>query len=90
MLEVPGSNPGAPTFEPKEEWDGADVIVLGANVARQCLEAGLLDEIIIHVALVLVGGGVRSFDRTDGGPVSLEPISSVVEGETTVLRYYVR
>jgi hypothetical protein len=37
----------------------ADVVVLGANIARQCLEARLLDEIIVHLAPVLVGGGVR-------------------------------
>lgn len=69
--------------------DGANVVVLGANVARQCLEAGLLDEIIVHVSPVLVGDGVRLFDRPGGAPVRLEAISSGVEGETTVLRYAV-
>ena len=62
----------------------------GANVARQCIEAELLDEIIIHLAPVLVGEGVRLFDRVDGAVVKLKPISTVVEGETTVLRYSVR
>lgn len=66
-----------------------DVVILGANIARQCLEAGLLDEVIVHVAPVLVGAGVRLFERGDGVPVRLEPISSRVEGETTVLRYSV-
>jgi dihydrofolate reductase len=65
------------------------VVVLGANVARQCLEAGLLDEIIVHVAPVLVGDGVRLFARAGGAPVRLEPISSVKEGEMTVLRHSV-
>jgi dihydrofolate reductase len=69
--------------------EGGDVVVLGANVARQCLEAGLLDEIVVHVAPVLVGDGVRFFERRGGPPVRLEPISSVVEGDTTVLRYRV-
>jgi dihydrofolate reductase len=73
----------------REAAGEADVVVLGANVARQCLEAGLLDEIIIHVAPVLVGGGVRLFDRAGGDAVRLRPISSLVEGETTVLRYAV-
>jgi hypothetical protein len=41
----------------KAAADGGDVGVLGANVARQSLEAGLLDEIIVHVAPVLVGDG---------------------------------
>jgi len=47
----------------KEAAAGGDVVVLGANIARQCLEAGLPDEVIVHVAPVLVGDGVRLFDR---------------------------
>jgi dihydrofolate reductase len=73
----------------KEAAGGGDVVVLGANIARQCLEAGLLDEIIVHVAPVLVGDGVRLFERSGGEPVTLELTSSGVEGETTVLRYSV-
>jgi dihydrofolate reductase len=73
----------------KEAAEGRDVVVLGASVARQCLEAGLLDEIIVHVAPVLVGDGVRLFERAGGATVRLERISSVDEGETTVLRYSV-
>jgi dihydrofolate reductase len=69
---------------------GADVVVLGANVARQCLEAGLLDEIIIHVAPVLVGGGVRLFERDGSNAVRLRFVSSTQEGETAVLHYAVR
>lgn len=57
--------------------DGADVVVLGANVARQCLEAGLLDEIIVQVAPVLVGEGVCFFERTGGEAVRLEWVFSV-------------
>ncbi len=72
----------------KSAAEGDNVVILGANVARQCLEAGLLDEIIVHVAPVLVGAGVRLFERR-GAAVKLEPISSVQEGETTVLRYSV-
>ena len=71
----------------REAAGGLDVSVLGADVARQCLEAGLLDEILVHIAPVLLGDGVRLFERADGTPVRLEPVSSVTEGETTVLRY---
>jgi dihydrofolate reductase len=74
----------------REAAGEGDVVVLGANVARQCLEAGLLDEIIIHLAPVLVGGGIRLFERPDGDPVRLVPTASIEEGETTVLRYSVR
>jgi riboflavin biosynthesis pyrimidine reductase len=50
----------------------------------------LLDEILVHVAPVLVGDGVRLFDRPGGVPVKLQRISSMDEGQTTVLRYRTR
>jgi dihydrofolate reductase len=73
----------------KEAAGDGDVVVLGANIARQCLEKELLDEIIIHVAPVLLGDGVRLFERAGSEPVNLEPISSIDEGGMTVLRYSV-
>jgi dihydrofolate reductase len=73
----------------KEAAADGDVVVLGANIARQCLEKELLDEIIVHIAPVLIGDGVRLFDRAGGEPVKLEPISSIDEGDMTVLRYSV-
>ena len=52
------------------------VNVLGANVAKQCLEAGLLDEVLVFIAPVLLGDGVPLF-RSDGGTnVRLTPIPS--------------
>src|SRR5215475_7359944 len=74
----------------KEAAGGANVVILGANVARQCLVAGLLDEIIVHIAPVLVGDGVRLFESAGSAPIRLDAISSHMEGETTVLRYAVR
>jgi dihydrofolate reductase len=35
----------------------------GANVAQQCMSAGLLDEIRLHLVHVLLGSGVRLFDK---------------------------
>jgi dihydrofolate reductase len=35
----------------------------GANIAQQYLEAGLLDEIQIHLVPVLLGDGVRLFEN---------------------------
>lgn len=51
-----------------------DVNVLGADVAMQCLEAGLLDEVLVLVAPVLLGEGTRMFPRRPGGRVRLEPL----------------
>jgi dihydrofolate reductase len=52
-----------------------DVSVLGAEVARQCLEAGMLDEILVSIAPVLLGDGVRLFDHPGGTEVKLERLS---------------
>jgi dihydrofolate reductase len=45
--------------------------IFGANTAQQCLEAGLLDEIVIHLAPVLLGDGVRLY----GAPGATEPVA---------------
>jgi dihydrofolate reductase len=48
------------------------VNVLGADTARQCLEAGELDEILTIIAPVLLGDGTRLFDYPGGRNVRLE------------------
>jgi dihydrofolate reductase len=48
------------------------VTVLGADVARQCLAAGLLDEVLMFVVPVLLGDGVRMFDHPGGARIRLE------------------
>jgi dihydrofolate reductase len=51
------------------------VNILGANIAQQCLDAGVLDEILVFIAPVLLGDGVRLFDRPGGTNVELERLS---------------
>jgi len=51
------------------------VSILGASVAHQCLDAGVLDEILVCIAPVLLGDGTRLFDRPGGANVKLERIS---------------
>ncbi|GAB3758280.1 dihydrofolate reductase family protein [Microlunatus parietis] len=53
------------------------VNVLGAGVARSCLEAGLLDEILIFVVPVLLGGGTRAYDGAK--EVGLERLPGTTE-----------
>ncbi|MBZ4014764.1 dihydrofolate reductase family protein [Streptomyces purpurogeneiscleroticus] len=50
------------------------VNVLGADVAKQCLAAGALDEIFVSIVPVLLGDGVRLFDQPGGANVPLERI----------------
>jgi dihydrofolate reductase len=54
------------------------VAVLGADIARQCLEAGQLDEVLVAVAPVLLGGGTRLLDHPGGTNVQLERINVTV------------
>jgi len=63
--------------------------VLGANTARQIVEKGLLDEIVIHLAPTLLGDGVRLFENPGGDSVELEPIEVVQSGRLTDLRFNV-
>jgi dihydrofolate reductase len=70
--------------------DGKDIQVAGgANVVQQYLAAGLLDEIEVHVAPLLLGGGVRLFDQLGSDPPTLEPVTVVESPAATHLRYRV-
>jgi dihydrofolate reductase len=63
-----------------------NVLVLGADVARQLLRAGLLDEVRIHLVPLLLGGGTRLFD---GERAELIPEGKPVTGTVTHLRFRV-
>jgi dihydrofolate reductase len=58
----------------KDAAGDKDVHILGAEVARQCLTAGLVDEVFASVAPVMLGDGVRLFDHAGGHKVRLERI----------------
>jgi dihydrofolate reductase len=59
----------------------------GADIAQQCLNAGLIDEIQLHVVPVLLGKGIGLFGQID--PVKLENIRVVVAPDVTHLRFRV-
>ncbi|TDV45616.1 dihydrofolate reductase family protein [Actinophytocola oryzae] len=63
-----------------------DVLVQGADVARQLLGAGVLDELHLHVAPFLLGAGTPLFD---GERAELVPEGTPVRGMATHLRYRV-
>jgi dihydrofolate reductase len=70
--------------------DGRDVQVSGgANVVQQYLAAGLLDELQVHVAPVLLGGGVRLFDQLGPDPPRVECIGVSESPAAVHLRYRV-
>lgn len=67
-----------------------NVGVTAGSLASQCLELGLLDEIWFDLVPVLLGSGVRFFDRVGTAPLVLDG-PNVTEGtRVTHLRHVVR
>ena len=67
---------------------GKDIKLSGASPGKQALAAGLCDEILIHMAPYLLGGGVRLFDALQDG-IPLEKLSVSDGPLATHLRYRV-
>jgi dihydrofolate reductase len=60
----------------------------GADIVRQCLGAGLLDELELHVSPLLLGAGERPLDGV-GERVRLEQVRAVEAPGVTHLKYRV-
>ncbi len=69
---------------------GKSVGVHGPDTVRQCLEAGLLDELHVDVAALLLGSGIRLFDGLAGAPIVLGNPTVIAGAGVTHLRYPVR
>ncbi len=67
---------------------GQVVGVHGASATQQCLAAGLMDELQVHLIPVLLGSGTRLFDHL-GGPVRLARTEVLDSPNATHLRYRV-
>jgi dihydrofolate reductase len=68
-----------------------DVGVSSGQIASQCLELGLLDEISIDLVPVMLGGGVRFLEPLDAAPILLDGPTTIVQGKrVTHLRYTIR
>jgi dihydrofolate reductase len=61
-------------------------IMGGASIIQQALAAGLVDELFLHVAPVILGSGTRLFDHL-GGPIQLERAEVIESRYATHLRY---
>lgn len=66
-----------------------DVTVGGSQIVRQFLKAGLLDEIRINLAPILLGSGIRLFDDLGLSPIHLEISGVVATPGVTHLHYRV-
>jgi dihydrofolate reductase len=70
---------------------GKDIGIWGGPaILRQYLEAGLLDELRIHIAPVLLGGGVPLFDELDAHGIELTKLAAIETPGATHLGFAVR
>lgn len=70
---------------------GVEDVVIGggADVIRQYLAAGLVDELSISLAPVLLGGGERLLDGLGDSAIELEQVDAIAAPGVTHLRYRV-
>lgn len=100
---APWTRPGGTTFyfvnegidralaQAREVAGEKDVRISGgADVIRQYLDAGHVEEIALHVAPVLLGGGLRLFDGVAKGRFKLEITGTLPSPRVTHLRYAVK
>jgi dihydrofolate reductase len=62
------------------ELAGAKYVnILGAETARGCLDAGLLDEVLLFIVPIMLGDGTRVLHRPGGPAVELERLPATTE-----------
>jgi len=66
-----------------------NVGLMGASISQQYLKAGLVDEMEIHVANVLLGAGRPLFANIGDKPIKLERMRVIATSVVTHLRYRV-
>jgi dihydrofolate reductase len=83
-------SPAAVLERAKGVANGKDIRISGgANTIQQFLRAGLVDEIAIHIAPLLLGRGVSLFGELGAERVKIAPIAATFTPEVTHLRYRV-
>ena len=53
---------------------GKNLEVFSPTIGRQLLELGLIDEIDLHIAPVLLGQGIRLYDNPGSAPIRLHRV----------------
>lgn len=73
----------------REAAGARNVAVSGTQIVKQCLEAGLLDEIQIDLVPLLLGKGIRLFNSLECEPIALQNIGVVAGVGVTHLKFHV-
>jgi dihydrofolate reductase len=70
-----------------EAADGRNLVLFGGSIGRQCVQRGLVDELRVHVAPVLLGDGVRLYETPGAEPVRLARIDDGDPARAADLRF---
>jgi len=66
-----------------------NVMLIGASINQQCLNAKLCDELHIGIMPILLGGGLRLFEHIDASHITLEKMKLFEAGPRTDIWYKV-
>jgi dihydrofolate reductase len=83
---VTGGPEGAVDIAREAAGDGDVSIAGGADVIRQLLQAGAVDELSLHVVPVLLGGGASLFAGLDPERVRFEQVRALEGAGVTHLQ----
>lgn len=72
----------------KKSAKGKDIRIQGgANTIQQFLNAGLIDEFLIHISPVFLGRGIRLFEGIDNDIYDIQIVEIIESNLTTHMRY---
>ncbi|HKD87876.1 MAG TPA: dihydrofolate reductase family protein [Streptosporangiaceae bacterium] len=66
-----------------------NLVVVGADVAAQCLQRDLVDEILVVVLPVLLGAGTHFYSSAAGRRIDLEPVRCSQSGSVQLMQFNV-
>jgi dihydrofolate reductase len=66
---------------------GKNLEVFSPTIGRQLLELGLIDEIDLHIAPILLGEGIRLYDNPGGKPIRLDRVGDGDPAAVVNVRY---
>jgi dihydrofolate reductase len=70
-----------------EAAGGKNLEVFSPTIGRQLLELGLIDEIDLHIAPILLGEGIRLYDNPGSKPIPLHRVGAGDPTSAVNVRY---
>ena len=89
IIRFISGGPSVCVIEAQHAANGRDVMVMGGQASQSLLKYGLVDQLVLQIAPMVLGRGVRPFDGLDE-PLELKRVWSLVSPNTTHLTYDIK